>query len=240
MTKDDYEKALARFMNRSLAERPELGSIYALPCLGEDTSSTSFDAHYLYHVAWAVRKVHEIQPKRHVDIASSTNFCTTISATIETVFIDYRPLEVTLSNLTCQAGDLSNEDDWADNAFDSLSCMHVVEHIGLGRYGDKLDVHGDLKAMDNLMRMLAPGGRLLFVVPVGKPAVHFNAHRVYSAAWINDYFASACELLEFYFIPGPPNLAPVSNCDFAFTEAFPYGCGCFLFRKRTADAPPSF
>ncbi len=28
--------------------------------------------------------------------------------------------------------------------------------------------------------MLAPGGQLLFVTPVGQASVHFNAHRIYA------------------------------------------------------------
>ena len=58
--------------------------------------------------------------------------------------------------------------------------MHVVEHIGLGRYGDPVDYDGDLKAIAELQRVLAPGGNLFFVVPVGQPRIMFNAHRVYS------------------------------------------------------------
>jgi len=47
--------------------------------------------------------------------------------------------------------------------------MNVVEHVGLGRYGEPLDPEGDIKAMRELRRVLAPGGSLLFVVPVGRP-----------------------------------------------------------------------
>jgi hypothetical protein len=36
--------------------------------------------------------------------------------------------------------------------------MHVVEHIGLGRYGEPMDEQGDLKAIEELKRVLAPGG----------------------------------------------------------------------------------
>ena len=36
--------------------------------------------------------------------------------------------------------------------------MHVVEHIGLERYGDPFDSQGDLKPMRQLERVLAPQG----------------------------------------------------------------------------------
>ena len=78
--------------------------------------------------------------------------------------------------------------------------MHVAEHIGLGRYGDPLDPDGDLKAMGELKRVLAPGGLLLFVVPVGQPRVCFNAHRIYSYGQIVEAFAKLY-LEEFALIP---------------------------------------
>ncbi len=46
------------------------------------------------------------------------------------------------------------------------SCMHTIEHIGLGRYGDPLDAVGDQTALSELQRVVAPGGSLLIVVPV--------------------------------------------------------------------------
>jgi len=107
----------------------------------------------------------------------------------------------------------------------------VVEHIGLGRYGDQLNVNADIVAMNNLIRALKKGGRLLFVVPVGKPGIYFNAHRIYSASWIANFFSKSCELKEFYLIQGPHDLQPVYNCDLAEADKFPYACGCFEFIK---------
>jgi hypothetical protein len=81
-----------------------------------------------------------------------------------------------------------------------FSCMHVVEHVGLGRYGDRLDPDGDLKAIAELKRVLSIAGTLLFVVPVGKPRVMFNAHRIYSYRQIMGYF-DGLDLVEFALIP---------------------------------------
>jgi hypothetical protein len=36
--------------------------------------------------------------------------------------------------------------------------MHVVEHIGLGRYGDPIDPDGDLKAISELKRVVQKRG----------------------------------------------------------------------------------
>jgi hypothetical protein len=109
--------------------------------------------------------------------------------------------------------------------------MHVVEHVGLGRYGDPLDPGGDLKAMAELNRVLAPGGDLLFVVPVGKPRLQFNAHRIYAFGQVTGAFADL-DLVEFALVPdrkNGPALIPSATKQQA--DAQRYGCGCFWFRR---------
>jgi SAM-dependent methyltransferase len=112
--------------------------------------------------------------------------------------------------------------------------MHVIEHIGLGRYGDPLDPAGDEKAITELKRVVAPGGSLFFVVPLGaQPRIEFNAHRVYSLDLIKNYFSQGWDMKEFYFIPeksGVPMLNPPDKV--LATES--YGCGCFWFIKKSA------
>ena len=94
--------------------------------------------------------------------------------------------------------------NFEDNSINSLSCMHVVEHIGLGRYGDEIDPNGDIKAINELKRVTAKNGDLLFVVPVGKPRVQFNAHRIYSYEMIIEYF-NGFELIDYCLIPDNAN-----------------------------------
>ena len=150
------------------------------PQIFDKTKLTGFDRHYVYHTAWAARKVKEINPERHTDIASSLYFPGIVSAFVPVDFYDYRPAPLHLSNLTTQHADLTNL-HFADNSLPSLSCLHTIEHIGLGRYGDPIDPDGDKQAYKELTRVLAPNGSLIFVTPVGKAAViQFNAHRIYT------------------------------------------------------------
>lgn len=201
------------------------------PCLLDRTSVTAFDAHYLYHPAWAARILARTKPSEHVDISSSLHFCTMVSAFIPVKFYDYRPAGVNLSNLTCEAADLLAL-PFESYALHSLSCMHVVEHIGLGRYGDALDPDGDLKAIAELKRVLAPGGSLLFVVPVGQPKIMFNAHRIYSYEQIVAYFAEL-ELIEFSLVPDSSAVnSLIDNATRELADAQTYGCGCFWFKKN--------
>jgi SAM-dependent methyltransferase len=202
------------------------------PCLDERTAVTGFDRHYLYHPAWAARVLADIRPNRHLDISSSLQFCSLVSAFVPVSFFDFRPAEIFLSNLESGQADICAL-PFADGSIQSLSCMHVVEHVGLGRYGDPLDPDGDLKAMAELKRVLAPGGNLLFVVPVGKPRIQYNAHRIYSYDQVREAFADF-DLKEFSLIPdGREDGGLIRNATPEMADRQSYGCGCFWFRRPT-------
>jgi SAM-dependent methyltransferase len=197
------------------------------PCTKDKLPSTPFDQHYTYHPAWAARILAKNKPEQHIDISSILSFSTIVSAFVPVKFYDYRPAKLTLSGYESDFADLTQL-PFADNSIESLSCMHTVEHIGLGRYGDPLDPQGDIKAINELKRVLRPGGTLLFVTPVGKPKIEFNAHRVYSFEQIITAF-SPLHLQEFSLIPDAGGL--IENADPALVAAQQYGCGCFWFKK---------
>lgn len=199
------------------------------PCLNDNTQDSHFEPHYLYHPAWAARIIARINPSYHVDISSSLTFCTMLSAFIPVKFYDFRPAKINLTNLSCDSADLTSL-SFPDNSIISLSCMHTLEHIGLGRYGDPINPDGDLVAMAELQRVLAQDGNLLIVVPIGKPKIMFNAHRIYSYTQILEYFAKL-NLVEFSLIPdfGEPRI--IYNATKSDGDKCNYGCGCFWFKK---------
>ncbi|HSB77134.1 MAG TPA: DUF268 domain-containing protein [Terriglobales bacterium] len=200
------------------------------PHVGENTATTQFDHHYVYHPAWAARILRQTCPVEHVDISSSLSFCTLVSAFVPMRFYDYRPAQIELSNLYCGHADLTCL-PFGDGSIPSLSCMHTVEHIGLGRYGDALDPDGDIKAMRELHRVLANDGNLLFVVPLGRPKLIFNAHRIYSYDQILEAFAGL-SLRQFALIPDA-NFGThfVLDASKEMADRQSFGCGCFWFRK---------
>lgn len=201
------------------------------PCLDDNTPYTGFDRHYVFHVAWACRTVRAINPTVHIDFSSSLYFCTTLSAFIPTKFYDYRPAQLDLSGLHSLPGDLTKI-DMPDNSVESISCMHTIEHVGLGRYGDPIDYDGDLKAIKELKRVTRPGGSLLFVTPVGRPRLQFNAHRIYSFEQITEYF-EGFELKEFSLIPDDgKDGGLLVNADPSMVKTQRYACGCFWFIKK--------
>lgn len=194
--------------------------------------STPFDRHYVYHVAWALRVLKASEGlTEHTDISSSLHFAANASVLVPTRFYDYRPADLHLSGLTCGQADLLRL-PFESGSVVSLSCMHVVEHVGLGRYGDPFDPMGDVKAVDELKRVVAPGGQLLFVVPVGGEArIEFNAHRVYTHALVLSMF-EGFELVEYALIPeSGADGGLMRHADPVLAERQRYACGCFHFRK---------
>ena len=200
-----------------------------LPQLGDKTNQTDFDLHYIYHPAWAARVLAKTKPREHVDIYSSLSFSTLFSAFIPVRFFDFRTANISLSGLQSEAINLTAL-SFPNDSLPSVSCLHVLEHIGLGRYGDPIDPQGDIKAMTELERVLAPSGDLLIAVPVGQPRLRFNAHRIYSYEQIISAF-SQLELVEFSLISEKKH-GLISPADPALVEQEKYGCGCFWFKKK--------
>jgi hypothetical protein len=218
------------FKKKDTKKRLSMNISDLYPCLLDKTMKTGFDTHYVYHTSWAARKVKEIHPLRHVDISSSLYFCGIVSAFVPVDFYDYRPADLRLSNLTSSRTDLTKL-HFKDTSIPSLSCMHTIEHIGLGRYGDPIDPEGDLKAIAELKRVLSVGGSLLFVTPVGKPKIAFNAHRIYSYDQIISYF-NGFKLMEFSLVPDNClEMGFIINASKELADKQDYGCGCFWFKK---------
>lgn len=203
------------------------------PQLYDNTKATPFDGHYTYHPAWAARIIAKESPTKHIDIASILTFSTMLSAFIPVEFYDYRPAKITLDDLKTEHADLLSL-PFESGSIESLSCLHTLEHVGLGRYGDPLDPNGDIRAINELIRVLAPGGNLLIAVPMGAPKIEFNAHRVYSYEQITNYFKDLT-LQDFSLIPDNAlDIGMISPATKDQADTQRYGCGCFWFKKKYA------
>lgn len=197
------------------------------PCLGDWTSHTPFDAHYFYQGAWLARRLASHAPAKHTDIGSSVLTIGVLSAQVETVFVDFRPIKANLSGLTPLAGNILDL-SFADGAISSVSCLHVIEHIGLGRYGDPIDPMGSRKAAVELQRIMASGGKLYLSLPVGRERVCFNAHRVHAPTTVLEMFAQM-KLLEFSWVDDAGQFHQATPVSDAGQQE--YACGMFLFEK---------
>ena len=163
-----------------------IGDIY--PCVFDKTETTPVDPVYFYQDCWAASKIFSLNPDKHVDIGSSLKTIGIISQFVETDMVDIRRIPVTLPNLNFIKGSILDL-PYEDNSIQSLSSLCVLEHIGLGRYGDEIDPGGTVKAANELKRVLAVGGVLLISLPVDrKNKTYFNAHRAFTRNGIMKMF----------------------------------------------------
>lgn len=199
----------------------------AYPCLYDRIPTHPLDTHYFYQDIWAFKAILASDALHHVDVGSRAILVGMLTAITNTIFVDIRPLNVSLENYQSQPGSIIAL-PFASNSVSSLSCLHVAEHIGLGRYGDLLDPLGTQKACRELSRVLAPDGSLYFSVPVGKPRVCFNAHRIHAPQQILDYF-SDLELSGFSAVDD--NGQFVLGADPTEFADARYACGLFHFTR---------
>jgi hypothetical protein len=197
------------------------------PCVHDRTKHTGLDRQYFFQDIWAFRKVYASRVEAHVDIASRIEFAGMLAAVTHVTFIDIRPALIELKGFESRKGTIVDL-PFLDASVASLSCLHVAEHVGLGRYGDSLDALGTKKAAGELRRVLANGGNLYFSVPIGKPRLCFNAHRIHSSKQILEYFAGL-DLIEFSAVDD--NGSFQENADPHGFENSRYSCGMFWFRK---------
>jgi SAM-dependent methyltransferase len=203
-------------------------SLYLFPQIfDKDPASHTFDKHYVYMDRWAFKRLQEARPAEHVDVGSSIRFLSMASTVTKLKFVDIRPIHTDFDNFECIEGSILKM-PFEDSSVGSLSCLHVAEHIGLGRYGDPLDPEGTKKACAELARVLAPGGKLYFALPVGKTATYFNAHRVHDPETILEYF-KGLKLIEFAAVNDAGRF--IKEADIKIYKDATYSCGMYVFTK---------
>lgn len=184
--------------------------------------------HYFYQDLWAARLVFDSKTDVHYDVGSSIDgFIAHISLFCQAKVVDIRPQSTEIKNVEFIQGDITNL-TFADSSISSLSCLHVAEHIGLGRYGDDIDPLGTKKAIEELQRILSLNGDLYFAVPVGRERICFNAHRVFSPKTIVNYF-DGLSLQSFSIVSDTEKF--IEDCSIQEADDAEYSCGLFHFKK---------
>jgi hypothetical protein len=204
------------------------------PQLHDWTATSPADAHYTQQDAWAAREIYAFAPPSHVDVGSRVTFVLGLAAFVPTSFVELRPLTHAVPNVTAVTGSILDL-PYEDRELRSLSCLHVAEHIGLGRYGDPLDPRGTERAAAELARVLAPAGKLWFSIPVGRARTNFNAHRVHHPSAVAPMF-DGLELEAFAGVDDHgafrDDVAPedLASCEWA--------CGFYRFTRPSSERSP--
>lgn len=230
---------------RKASSDPQAFPITELWPILEDRHEQAGEAsgHYFHQDLCVAREIFRRQPKRHIDVGSSIyGFVSHVASFREVEVIDIRPITSTVSGITFLQGDLMKLDDRFRCSTDSLSCLHALEHMGLGRYTDPIDYGGWRRALYALIEMLEPDGVLYLSVPTGREQrVEFHAHRVFSLPYLRDELSNFLRIESLRFVNDHgvllEDLDPYSvEADASFGAT--YGCSIWTLRKPSARDDP--
>jgi hypothetical protein len=229
----NFQKYLLHF-NEFVRLGGQVSNVYPILSDYDETAGTAV-GHYFHQDLLVATLIHSNNPVRHIDIGSRIDgFVAHVAAFRKIEVSDIRDLPDTgHANISFIKADLMNKDGASNNITDSISCLHAIEHFGLGRYGDPIDPQGHVKGFNNIVRMLKPEGMLYISFPIGKAnEVHFNAHRVFHYqdifAWADD--AGRLGLERFDYVDDAGALHQNVDIDTAKIDVV-YGCGIYTFKK---------
>jgi SAM-dependent methyltransferase len=199
------------------------------------SSAGKVSGHYFHQDLLVARKIFQRKPVKHVDVGSRIDGFVAHVATFRPIEVfDIRPLDVGIPNIIFKHVDLMDPEMELKDYCDSLSCLHVLEHLGLGRYGDQIDINGHLRGFNNLHKLLQRGGILYLSVPIGPERINFNAHRVFAIKTVLEMAKDRFELIGFSYVDDKGDLyedvildlSMIANNCWCY-----YGCGIFEFKK---------
>lgn len=210
--------------------------LYINPVLSDKSkpSGTAY-GHYFHQDFLVARKIFENQPQKHIDIGSRVDgFIAHVAIFREIECFDIRPQNNTFKNVIFKKADLMQLPDELLDYCDSVSSLHAIEHFGLGRYNDKIDALGHLKAFENIYRILKKHGKFYYSCPMGVQRIEFNSHRVFSLDYLLKIFKEKFNIISFNYVDDQGNLLDspeltTENIKNSFNCK--YGCAIFEMEK---------
>lgn len=212
------------------------GRLELLPCLYdryEDGGAARSE--YFVQDLLVARMIHEAKPEKHLDIGSRVDgFVAHVASFRAIEVLDIRPVSTQILNVSFKQVDVMGSVAGMDDYSDSISCLHALEHFGLGRYGDPIDPRGYERGIANMARFLKDGGVLYLSVPIGIARVEFNAHRVFDPRHIISLAGEHGLTLSALTAISPDGQSAAATCDEAGLSALAerrYSLGVFVFHK---------
>lgn len=149
-----FWKDLKRFKSQ-YKEGDEVFPITKLYPLFFDKENSAGSAYggYFWQDLYVAQRIFKNNPRRHVDVGSRIDGFVAHVATFRSIeVIDVRPLKSIIPNVRFTQLDITNCNK--EEITDSISCLHAMEHFGLGRYGDTICYNGHVIGLRNITRML--------------------------------------------------------------------------------------
>jgi SAM-dependent methyltransferase len=204
------------------------------PCLTDfyDQGGTA-RGHYFYQDLIVAQKIFEKNPANHVDVGSRIDgFVAHVASFRRIEVLDIRKLTSSAPNITFRLCDLLNLPPEFTEYADSVSCLHVLEHIGLGRYGDSIELAGHSKGFNNLAKIVKPGGTLYLSVPFGIERIEYNAHRVFDLKTIVRMVEPVSEVVEFAMVDDSGELRNPADLNATLERSGTYRFALAIFELR--------
>jgi Caenorhabditis protein of unknown function, DUF268 len=240
----DLKRArLLRFVPRYWADRIAFkragGVISRSHAIYDDYQAQAGTAsgHYFHQDLLVATRIHQAAPRRHIDVGSRIDgFVAHVASFRAIEVLDIRPLaNPGHERIAFLQRDMMASDSALEGICDSLSCLHALEHFGLGRYGDPINPGGHLQGFEGLHRMLEPAGRLYLSVPIGRSGVHFNAHRVFAADEVLGWARGRFDLEHFDYVDDAGALHRDADPN-RIAPGLRFGCGIYTLRKHALAA----
>ena len=211
----------------------------SVPCLADKwLPSGVASGHYFHQDLLVAQRIFARRPARHVDVGSRVDgFVAHVASFRAITVLDVRvPPRPAVRNIEFVQQDVEELPESLQGIADSVSCLHALEHFGLGRYGDPLNASGHLRGLRSIARLLVPEGILYLSVPIGRQRIEFNGHRVFSIETVLGLAeAENFELLAFSYVDDLGDLHEDVALGGADQNAVPpmrYGCGIFEFKLK--------
>lgn len=224
-------------IKKQLAGNQDFAFGPSFPILHEKKlAAGTLSGHYFHQDLHVARRIYKYKPEKHVDLGSRMDGCVAHVATFREIeVLDIRQQESKVKNIEFKQLDLMELPLDMIGYCDSFSSLHAIEHFGLGRYNDPIDADGHIKALENVAKIVKPGGIFYFSVPIGPQRIEFNAHRVFSVQYLLDLLERDFEMVHFSYVDDQGDFykhIPLKKEDIANNFGAYYGCGIFeLMRK---------
>ncbi|MBP6054677.1 MAG: DUF268 domain-containing protein [Cytophagaceae bacterium] len=220
-----------------LKSNPDFKITKLFPILSDKKDSGGLiSGHYFHQDLLVAQKIFISNPEKHVDIASRVDgFVAHVAVFREIEIFDIRPINSKVRNIKFVLADLMDQGSAYENYCDSISCLHAIEHFGLGRYNDPIDADGHLKGLKSIFKILKSGGRFYFSTPIGPQRIEFNAHRVFSLHYLLELFKDDYELMSFSYVDDAGDLhenQTLTDQHIKSNFNCHYGCGIFELKKN--------
>ncbi len=206
---------------------------------GEDAEPAgSAKGHYFHQDLLVASEICRRNPDRHIDVGSSVyGFVSHVASFREIEVLDIRDLSTPWPNIRFTQVDLMDRQAVAQiRPADSVSCLHALEHFGLGRYGDPVNFDGWKQGLTALSHLVSPGGVLYLSVPTSfRQRIEFNAHRVFSIPFLAGHLSNDFTVLELAFVDDAGDLhrgLDLNSAEAQRSFDAEYGLSIWLLERR--------